>query len=100
MRGALDMVTAPRLHTGLGTCRTERPAAIIVDLSEVDFLASAGMAVLAGAAEAAARDGVAFSVVARGPATSRPLQLTNLADVLRLQPTLEEALSEVRRALW
>ena len=43
----------------------------------------------------AARDRVSeaagFAVVAAGPATSRPLKLVGLADVIGLYPTLDEA---------
>lgn len=88
--GVIDMLTSPQLEASIGTCLGKNPAAVIVDLSDVDFLASAGMGVLV-----VARDrtwGTAgFAVVANGPATSRPLRLVGLADVIGMYPTLEEA---------
>jgi len=36
---------------------------------------------------------VSFCVVADGPATSRPLKLVGIADIVRVYPTLDEALA-------
>lgn len=88
--GVLDMLTAPQLEAGIAASLPKNPSAIIVDLTDVDFLASAGMGVLVDACERA--DGsVKFRVVADGPATSRPLNLLGLADMLGLHPTLDAA---------
>ena len=88
--GVVDMLTSPHLEASLTTSLKRNPAAIIVDLSEVEFLASAGMGVLVAAREQAASD-IRFGVVANGPATSRPLTLIGLADIIGLYPTLAEA---------
>lgn len=88
--GVVDMLTSPHLEASLTTSLKRNPAAIIVDLSEVEFLASAGMGVLVAAREQAATD-IRFGVVASGPATSRPLTLIGLADIIGLYPTLAEA---------
>lgn len=92
--GVLDMLTSPQLEASITTSLQKRPSAIIIDLSDVDFLASAGMGVLV-----AARDQVGshikFAVVASGPATSRPLKLVGLAELIGLYPTLEEARATV-----
>ena len=88
--GVVDMLTSPRLEAGLTASLRKNPVAIIVDLTEVEFLASAGMGVLVAAREQAASD-IRFGVVASGPATSRPLTLIGLADIIGLYPTLTEA---------
>ena len=88
--GALDMLTAPRLSAAITASLSGNPSAIIVDLSDTDFLASAGMsALVAGREEAGAA--VEFRVVADGPATSRPLKMVGLADLIGLHPTLDAA---------
>ena len=90
--GVLDMLTSPQLEASVSTVIGKQPAAVIVDLTDVDFLASAGMGVLVHARDLA--DGkLGFAVVASGPATSRPLKLVGLAEVVGLYPTLEEARS-------
>ena len=68
------------------------PPAVVVDLSAVEFLASAGMGVLVAAHEDLT-PAIRFAVVADGPATSRPLKLVGIADVVGLYATLDEALT-------
>ena len=88
--GVLDMLTSPQLDAAITAALQKNPSALIVDLSDVDFLASAGMGVLVAARDKV--DGtVKFGVVANGPATSRPLKLVGLADMIGLYPTLHEA---------
>ncbi|WP_179468594.1 STAS domain-containing protein [Mycolicibacterium vinylchloridicum] len=88
--GVVDMLTSPQLETSIATSLQKNPTAIIVDLTDVDFLASAGMGVLVAARDKASAD-IGFGVVASGPATSRPLKLVGLADIVGLYATLEEA---------
>lgn len=89
--GVLDMLTSPQLEASIASSMRNNPSAIIVDLTDVDFLASAGMGVLVAARDQAAST-VRFGVVANGPATSRPLKLVGLADLIGLYETLDEAL--------
>ena len=94
-RGAIDMLTAPRLAESIRASQGKAPKAVIVDLSEVDFLASAGMQVLVVAKEELGAD-ARLVVVADGPATSRPLKITGITDVIDLYPSLDQALENVR----
>ena len=88
--GVIDMLTSPQLKAAIGASMDKNPNAVIVDLTDVDFLASAGMGVLVAARDRAAGH-TGFGVVANGPATSRPLTLIGLADVIGMYPTLQEA---------
>jgi anti-sigma B factor antagonist len=90
--GTLDLLTAPQLTDSIETSLRKQPTVLIVDLSDVEFLASAGMSVLIEAHHAAAPD-TRFAVVADGPATSRPMKIIGLTDMVDLYPTLDEALS-------
>ena len=90
--GEIDLVTAPLLEEALASAQTDRPSAVIVDLSAVDFLASIGMGLLIATQERLA-PGVGFAVVADGPGTSRPLTLIGAADQINMHPTLEAALA-------
>ena len=96
-KGTVDALTAPSLATALDAALAESPAAVIADLLEVDFLASAGMSVLIEAHGKAA-DRVQFAVVADGPATSRPLRLVGVHQIVSLYETLEEAIRNVGNA--
>lgn len=90
--GVVDMLTSPQLETAIDGALGQQPAGVVIDFTEVEFLASAGMGVLVAAHDKAGSD-VTFSVVADGPATSRPLKLVGIADIVNLFPSLDEALA-------
>lgn len=92
--GEVDMLSAPQLAEAIHTALAAAPAALIVDLSKVDFLASAGMTVLV-TAQAEVVPPTRFAVVANGPATSRPIKLMGLDGILSLYSTLDSALSRI-----
>jgi anti-anti-sigma factor len=93
--GTVDMITAPKLEAAIAAAAASAPAAVVVDFSAVEFLASAGMGVLV-AAHGDLSPAVKLVVVADGPATSRPLKLVGIADVVDLFATLDEALSALK----
>ncbi len=90
--GVVDMITAPALEKALAEAAKTSPKAVVVDMSAVEFLASAGMGVLIAAQDEFA-PAIRFVVVADGPATSRPLKLVGVTDVIDLYATLDEALT-------
>ena len=90
--GVVDMLTSPQLEAAIDAALERKPAGIVIDFTDVEFLASAGMGVLVAAHDKAGSD-VAFSVVADGPATSRPLKLVGIAEIVSLYPNLDEALA-------
>jgi anti-anti-sigma factor len=85
------MLTAPDLEKAIAEAAKSTPSAVVVDMSDVEFLASAGMGVLIAAQDELV-PAVGFAVVADGPATSRPLKLVGVTDVVDLYATLDEAL--------
>jgi anti-anti-sigma factor len=93
--GVIDAVTAPQFDEALRAAVANKPEGLVVDLTAVEFLASAGMGVLV-AAHDEADDDTRFSVVADGPATSRPLKLVGIADIVPLFATLDDALAALR----
>jgi anti-sigma B factor antagonist len=93
--GVIDMLTAPQLEEALRGALGKKPASLIVDLTELEFLASAGMGVLVAAHDEAGT-ATRMCVVAEGPATSRPLKLVGIADIIPLYPTLEDAITSLR----
>ncbi|MBE1550635.1 anti-anti-sigma factor [Mycobacterium sp. OAS707] len=90
--GVVDMLTTSQLEEAIATAAKDSPRGVVVDLGAVDFLASAGMGALVAAREELPAD-ILFAVVADGPATSRPLKLVGIADVVGLHATLDEALA-------
>lgn len=91
--GELDLVTAPQLTESIDAVITEHtPAALIIDLTGVPFLASMGMTVLVQTCERLGRT-TRFAVVADGPATSRPLTMMGLDDTFALYSDLGSAVA-------
>lgn len=93
--GEVDLATAPALESAIEAALGGKPTALIIDLSQVSFLASAGMAALVGAHQRAG-ESTRIAVVADGPATGRQLKMTSLDQVFSLHPNLDEALSSLR----
>jgi anti-sigma B factor antagonist len=88
--GAIDMVTAPQLQAHMDTALSRQPTALVLDLSLVEFLGTAGIAVLVHVRNNAAD--MPFAVVAHGPATSRPLQLLGIDEFLPVYPRVADAM--------
>ncbi|WP_181780466.1 STAS domain-containing protein [Pseudonocardia pini] len=90
--GPLDLSLAPRLARAVERAARLRPALLVIDLSEVVFLASVGMAELVRA-HRQLRTEIPVRIVATGRLVLRPLELTRLTDELDIHPTLATALS-------
>lgn len=92
--GEVDMGTAPALTEQADAVLADRPPALIIDLTGVEFLASAGLETLLHAHHAA-KDHTVVVVVADGPATSRPIAVTGINSTIALYRTLDEALAQL-----
>jgi anti-anti-sigma factor len=90
--GEIDLATAPQLGESIDAAMEQRPETLVVDLSDVDFLASAGMAVLIGCHQQA-KGVLQFRIVASGSATFRPMELTGMTEEISIYPTRDEALA-------
>ena len=95
--GNVDMLSAPWLTDAIESALAKSPKALVVDLSRVDFLGSAGISVLM-ATHGKIGDSSRFAVVADGPTTHRPLTLLGLNEVMSLHRTLDDALSKLADA--
>jgi anti-sigma B factor antagonist len=93
--GDIDLATVPAFQAAVTEALTEEPSALVIDLTKVDFLASAGLQALVATHETVSRS-AGFAVVANGPATSRPIQLTSLDQIFSLYPTLAEAIAALK----
>jgi anti-anti-sigma factor len=93
--GDLDAFTAPQLAEAIMASLADQPASLIVDLSKLDFLGSAGMTALIEGNEAAG-SAQRFGVVADGPTTARPMKIVGLDGILSIYPTLDDALADIQ----
>src|SRR5262245_18193394 len=75
--GEIDLMSAPRLEQAAQQAFDDTPSVLVVDLSEVTFLSSAGLSVLVSTEKHAPEESE-VRIVAANPATLRPLQLMGL----------------------
>jgi anti-anti-sigma factor len=89
--GEVDIATVTRLRE----CLFELAASgrtLVVDLDQVSFIDSAGLAALVGAARRAAARGASLQVVCARPRTRQLFRLTGLDGPVPLARTLDGAL--------
>lgn len=94
LSGELDIATEPAAREYLRACTRDRPRHLVLDLSEVTFLASHGLRLLVAAA--LHDDGIHGELHLGGVApdshVNRVLRLTGLADRLHVEPDVETLL--------
>jgi anti-sigma B factor antagonist len=93
--GVVDLATSPPLEELVTELIDENPNALVIDLTAVSFLASVGLRILAETHERVGGAGK-FAVVATGPVTARPIQLTKLDEFLALYSSIDDAVAALR----
>jgi anti-anti-sigma factor len=88
VRGELDLATAPQVERLLD----DDAPPLVVDLSECSFVDSSGLRVLVAAARRSDESGARLAVVTDEPAILRVLEITALAEMVDVHPTLDAAL--------
>jgi anti-sigma B factor antagonist len=96
--GELDTASNQRLANELGALLDSRPVAIVLDLRDVVFMGSAGIAMLVNAQHNARRLQVPFAIVADNRSVLRPLQVSQVYGALAMFSTVDEAVAAVRLA--
>jgi anti-sigma B factor antagonist len=89
--GEIDLYTAPLLRDALADA--DHVPKVLVDLSQVDFLALVGVQVLRAAGERRAAAGRRTVVAAPTPGVQRVLSLTDVADELDVYVSTPSAMS-------
>jgi anti-anti-sigma factor len=84
LAGEIDLVTSTRLNRELETLldRVPPPTRLRLDLREVGFMDTTGVAVLLTARRRAHELGCRFSVISTSPAIARLFEITGLAGLL------------------
>jgi anti-anti-sigma factor len=96
VHGDFDVDSFRDVREALFTCLNGRASALVVDLGDVGFFGSMGIAVLVEARQRADVVGAGFAVVAGRRTVARPIRMTDTEDLLRLHRTQDEALASVR----
>lgn len=89
--GEIDLLTAPQVEEAVMPLVRQQPSMLVVDLSGVSFLASAGLKLLV-AAQQASGAGTRVRVVANDRHTFRPIEITGLSEQIAVYPSLADAL--------
>ena len=92
--GSVDMLTAPGLTEAIDSALAKKPKGLIVDLSKVEFLGSAGISVLMKTRDNVG-ESIPFCVVADGPATHRPLTLLGINELMSVYRRLDDAVAKL-----
>jgi anti-sigma B factor antagonist len=82
--GELDIATTPRLNKYLSTLAQTHHGLIVVDLRQLTFLDSTGVAALVAADSYGRRDGSSLAIVKGPPQVQRVLEICGLTEVLPL----------------
>ncbi|WP_051766551.1 STAS domain-containing protein [Saccharothrix syringae] len=96
VHGDVDVDNFRRVREVLFTCLNRGAPALVVDLDDVGFFGSMGIAVLVEARQRADVLDVGFAVVAGRRAVARPIRVADMEELLGLHRTLDEALAAVR----
>ena len=90
--GEVDLESSPAAREILLKC-LESTSKVIVDLSEVSYIDSSGVASLVEALQAAKKNGSQFSLAAASEPTRRVLELARLDKVFTMYDSVDEGLN-------
>ena len=90
--GEIDLESSPAAREILLKC-FESTSNVIVDLSEVSYIDSSGVASLVEALQAAKKNGSRFSLAAASEPTRRVLELARLDKVFTIYDTVDDGLT-------
>ncbi len=82
--GEVDTFTAPVLRSTLDSQLEQQPRELVIDLSGVQFLGSAGLAVLVETQKSSRSRDVGLRLIASTRAVTRPLEVTGLIDLFTI----------------
>jgi len=96
VRGEVDIHTSPQLTAALDDAMRGRQGAFVVDLSDVHFLDSSGVSVLVHARAVLGREERSLLIVCPPGPPRRIFELSNIADLLALFDTREQAAASLQ----
>lgn len=89
--GEVDMSSVDIIRAEVSRQLDRHPASLVLDLSALTFFGSAGLDMLIEQQRHAQELGATFVVVADGDVVLKPLEITGLAEVLAVCPSVPEA---------
>jgi anti-sigma B factor antagonist len=91
--GDVDMSSSPEVRKTMAPCFQKGTLGVIVDLSQVPYMDSSGIATLIEGLQLSQRSGVRFSLAGMNPSVEAAFDLAHLKDVFEVFPDVTRALS-------
>lgn len=91
--GSVDALTAAELSKVLTTQITEGRANLVVDLTGVEFMSSAGLRTLLGAVKEARSNGGDLRIASTNPGVDKVLKMSGFNNIAKVFPSQAEAVS-------
>jgi anti-sigma B factor antagonist len=93
--GEIDLATCDWIAEDVFEALATHPPGVVIDLSDVQFIGSAGLALLIEANQRAEQMRADLRLVASHQPVLRPLQVAGLTDLFRLHPSISAAVTAV-----
>jgi len=93
LKGEIDLHVSPRIARSLAGITAKRPAHIVVDLTQVTFVDSSGLAVLIHGMQDVQEYGGKFAIVGLQENVRPIFEIARLDQVFQIFPTVDEALA-------
>ncbi|GAB4341035.1 MAG: STAS domain-containing protein [Leptolyngbyaceae cyanobacterium] len=97
LTGLLDAFSEPTFRKVMTKCVEEGPKYLILDLSKIDFVDSSGLGALVQLAKKAQSVDGSIQIVTN-PRVTQTVKLVRLEQFLALQPSVEVAIENVKKA--
>lgn len=92
LSGDIDLQTSPQVRQGVLECLDSHDR-VVVDMSEVNYIDSSGVASLVEAFQVSRKKGTFFALAHVSPAAMRVLSLARLDKVFSIHDSIESALA-------
>src|SRR3712207_2280638 len=93
LEGEIDLHVSPRIAASLNQMITSKPKQLVVDLSQVSYIDSSGLAVLIEAMQNVAAYGGKFALAGLQEGVRPIFEIARLDQVFQIYPTVDAALA-------
>ncbi|MBA2586260.1 MAG: STAS domain-containing protein [Chthoniobacterales bacterium] len=93
LKGEIDLHVSPRIAASLGAMVDEKPKTLVVDLSEVSYIDSSGLAILIEGMQSVEAYGGKFALAGLQENVRPIFEIARLDQVFRIFPDVEAALA-------
>ncbi len=96
VRETIDALTAPELTRTLSSEMAEGRCKVVVDLTDVDFMSSAGLRTLLGGVKESRTHGGDLRIASVNPGIDKVLKMSGFNNIARVFPSSTEAVASFR----